>query len=106
MKTICSIVITLASAVALYAGTRVTFDAEVKSRIEYDGGKTNTVEGYESKVFLGADVIDVESSPRITVHDYKDRKIYRSSSGKEGFPKVSLFSDIGFRVSEFRNRLF
>lgn len=60
---------------------------------------------YELNVYLGDSFIEERSQGNICIRDFRDKKIYRSSKGKDGFASCSLFSDIGFRVYEFQNRM-
>jgi len=60
---------------------------------------------YELEVYLGESVIEEQSQGDICTRDFGDKKIYRFSEGASGFVTSSLFSDIGFRVYEFQNRM-
>ncbi|QBG47294.1 tetratricopeptide repeat protein [Verrucomicrobia bacterium S94] len=93
----------LGCSLSLQAGTQLSFETETKTRIDYEGHKTNIVHAGSLSVYLGADVIDMAAKNDIRIYDYKTRKIHTSSGN--GFQQSSLYSDIGFRSAEFRNRL-
>jgi hypothetical protein len=66
--------------------------------------KTKEEEG-ELTATLGHHFLIVESKGERTVYDFAQRRIYRVNESSRTYRDLSLYSDIGFREPELRNRL-
>ena len=105
MKYLYPIFITLFAASTLQAGATLTFNVTKESEIPKDDKVSKEKKQYALKVYLGKSVIDEQSQGYVCIRDFKNKKIYRLGKGRTGVAAVSLFSDIGFRVYEFENRM-
>ncbi|MDQ8203849.1 hypothetical protein [Pelagicoccus sp. SDUM812003] len=84
------------------AETSIRFS--VDSKTESPNQKT-TAEQYQLTVLLGEAKIEARTPTSIEIHDFEQELIYTKESDSEAYIRSSLYSDIGFRVYEFRNRL-
>ncbi len=59
----------------------------------------------ELVVALGCDYFLVERDGAATLYDLKGKRILTRAAGKHEWTEISLFSDLGFRVMEYQNRV-
>jgi len=64
-----------------------------------------TVEEFPLTVTLGRQYLVLEHHGHRTVYDFEHRRLYEIDVGAQTYRDSSLFTDIGFRVAEFQNRL-
>jgi len=60
---------------------------------------------YQMQVYLDETIIEETSPLGTCIWDFADRKIISSNGQSPSFTHFSLFSDLGFRVYEFQNRI-
>lgn len=59
----------------------------------------------EEIVILGKDYFLVEKDGAKTMYNIKDRQVLAQQAGKQDWTAVSLYSDLGFRIMEYQNRV-
>lgn len=89
----------------LHATTRIEFQVKKEGRYQnhYETVKEN--KEYTLQVQLGDHTVEERSEGTIRIRDFKENKIYLSRGRDGRYTASSLFSDIGFRIYEFRNRM-
>ena len=79
------------------ATAATTATGKVEPRTERHAG--------ELVVALGGDYFLVEKDGAGTLYDFKGKRILTQAAGKHEWTEISLFSDLGFRVMEYQNRV-
>ena len=90
---------------ALHASTRIEFRVKKASRYQNHHETVKENKEYNLQVRLDDHTVEERSEGAIQIHDFKENKIYLSSGRDGQYTASSLFSDIGFRIYEFRNRM-
>jgi tetratricopeptide (TPR) repeat protein len=88
-------------------GSHPTLTFAVTSHVvpQKDQPGSPTDEAYPLVAVLGHDFLTVETKGNRTVYDFRTHRLLALDLNRQTYEDYSLYSDIGFRVLEFQNRL-
>ena len=89
----------------LSATTRIVFSVHQDTERSKGEEKISESKEYELSIYLGDTFIEYSNGNSRRIIDFKENKIFHSSTLNSGFIETSIYSDIGFRVYEFQNRM-
>ena len=104
-NTVILLLLSLLTCYGLEAGTLLKFHVAEESEIPRGEEIERENKDYDLQVYLGETIIDEESPEGICVWNFDTKRKYQSVEEQSAFVNYSLFSDLGFRVYEFQNRL-
>lgn len=87
---------------AAQANLLLEFEVEETTKKQNESAETTTEKLH---VDIGPDYFSYENAEERVIYDFKSRRIYRVNLSRKDYQDDSLFTDIGFRSYEFRNRL-
>ena len=104
-----TITIAVSVSAAAFAEPVLTFSVTSKHvpdpRSQTKPTPRTTVEEFPVTVALGLQYLTVEHHGTRTIYDFERRRLYQVDLAAQTYGESSLYTDIGFRVAEFQNRL-
>lgn len=105
LKLIVTIIVLLIITEPAYANQELTFDIERTTYTKADKTTKPTIEKGQIVVILGHSFLSYSIDTTKVIYDFSKRRIYRIDTNSKSYSNDSLYTDIGFRTYEFRNRL-
>ncbi len=87
----------------VYANRTLVFQVH-SERMEKD--ETKEPSDYKLTVVLGRDFFSRDNGTSRTIFDFEKKRIYTVKDSKKQYEDDSLYSDLGFRIYEMKNRQF
>ena len=92
-------------AITTQAGTLLTFDVKEEFKKSQGDEVSKEENSYELYVYMDETTVEETSPAGIRIWDFANNEILSSNKQRSAFTSSSLFSDLGFRVYEFQNRI-